>query len=377
LCFTGFDRITQIKMNNVVKKSGQNLALGVGAEKKIKVRGLTRIGGWYYYRPAQIGGIRPPRVSLDTQKFEVAVQLALEMKRGRGPEFTPGTLLFEGARFLRVREELMGAGKLSRWTYVSDESVLKLFREWAGGEMSVRLVSAKRVEDWLGKLRKDGLSKSTVRTYLLRLHAFFAWLVEDEVLPRNVVGEIELPVVRKTRADQFCTRVERERLLGLCEREDLRLMLMLGFHAGLRLREMIEARPDWLRFWEGGGEIHVRETVTFVPKDKEERRIPMNRVLYEFLSGLKFEGAFVVRPDVGHAKHKYRWEPRKPFARLLKVAGLEWVGWHTLRHTFATLLIQGGCPIATVAQWLGDGIEVTFKNYAGYAPVEKHVNAGL
>lgn len=364
-------------MRNVVKKSGQNLVLRAGSEKKLRVKGLTKIGEWYYYRPAQIDGIRPPRVSLDTTNFEEAVQLALDMKRGRGPDFTPGTLLFEGKRFLKVRQELMKAKKLSRWTYVSDESVLKVFREWAGGEMSVRLVTEKKVEAWLAKLRKDGLSKATVRTYLLRLHGFFAWLVEDEVLPKNVVGGIELPEVKKTRADKFCTRGERERLLELCEREDLKLMLMLGFHAGLRLREMLEARPDWLRFWDGGGEIHVRETETFVPKDREERRIPMNRVLHEFLAAQKFEGAFVVRPDVGHAKHKYRWEPRKPLARLLKRAGLEWVGWHTLRHTFATLLVQGGCPIATVAQWLGDGIEVTFKNYVGYAPVEKHVNAGL
>jgi len=48
-----------------------------------------------------------------------------------------------------------------------------------------------------------------------------------------------------------------------------------------------------------------------------------------------------------------------------------------VRSGVSTLLVQGGCPIATVAQWLGDGIEVTFKNYVGYAPVAAHVNAGL
>lgn len=118
-------------------------------------------------------------------------------------------------------------------------------------------------------------------------------------------------------------------------------------------------------------------TSTFTPKDKEARRIPMNDRLYEFLRVKEWVGPWLVRPDVRHQKHKYRWEPKKPFKRLVKAVGLEWVGWHTLRHTFATLLVQGGCPIATVAQWLGDGIEVTFKNYVGYAPVREHVNAGL
>jgi len=290
----------------------------------------------------------------------------------RGPQFTPGTLLFERERFLKARE-----GTLSRWTQENDECVLRLFAAFMGNETLVSLVTPRRLEQWVAELRKRGKSPATVKTYLLRVNAFFVWLVKEELLPRNPVTSVKVPVVKQTRVDRFCTRDERERLIALCDREDVLIMLMLGFHAGLRLREMIEARPEWLRFWDGGGEICVQSTATFIPKDKEARRIPLNDRLYEFLRARKFDGPFLVRPDVGHAKHKYRWEPRKPFGRLVKTAKLEWVGWHTLRHTFATMLVMGGCPIATVAQWLGDGIEVTFKHYVGYAPVREHVNAGL
>lgn len=353
---------------DVVNQSGQKLVIASGGARRVKVPGLTRIGEWYYFRPAQVGGKRPPRMALGTKVWEKAVALALQT---RPAAFTPGTLAFERERWLGKREHL------SRWTRDSDVSVLRLFAGFVGDETPVSLVTRLRVEQWVRKLREEGLSEGTVKTYLLRLKGFFGWLVAEEVLARSPMEGLKLPVVRKTRADRFLTREERDGLIERCEREDLRIMLMLGFHAGLRLREMLEARVEWLRFWPGGGEVCVMATSTFTPKDKEARRIPMNDRLHEFLRAQEFVGPFLVRHEIGHAKHKYRWEPRKPFARLVKAAGLPWVGWHTLRHTFATLLVQGGCPIATVAQWLGDGIEVTFRNYVGYAPVREHVNAGL
>lgn len=357
----------------VVNESGQKQAPKGALKGRVKIKGLTEIGGWWYFRPAQREGRRPPRVALGTRSYEEAVKLALDLHRDRPVEFTPGTFAFEKERFLEVRREQV----MSRWTLDSDASALKLFGVFLGVETPVALITARRVEGWLKELREAGKAAATVKTYLLRLHAFLAWLQERGVVARNVADEVKVPVVRKTRADRFCTREERDRLIEMCDREDLLIMLMLGFHAGLRLHEMVEARPEWLRFWPGGGEVCVMETSTFVPKDKEARRIPMNDRLHAFLRERTFEGPFVVRPDVGHAKHKYRWEPRKPLKRLVVAAGLPWVGWHSMRHTFATLLVMGGCPIATVAQWLGDGIEVTFKNYVGYAPVREHVNAGL
>jgi integrase len=234
-----------------------------------------------------------------------------------------------------------------------------------------------KFEVWMDRLRGDGLSEATVKTYMLRIHAFFAWITKDGGMRRNPMDGIDLPVVRQTRVEKFLTKDERERLISACDRDDIRLMLMLGFHAGLRLNEMLEARVDWLRFWEGGGELVVKATETFKPKDSESRRVPLNDVLYTYLKNITFEGVYLVRDDVARQKHKYRWEPRKPFGRVVKAAGLDWVGWHTLRHTYATLLVMGGCPVASVARWLGDGIEVTYKNYVGCLPERDHVNAGL
>jgi integrase len=36
-----------------------------------------------------------------------------------------------------------------------------------------------------------------------------------------------------------------------------------------------------------------------------------------------------------------------------KLAGVEWLGFHTLRHTCASLLFEQGRNIAQVSKWLG------------------------
>jgi integrase len=191
------------------------------------------------------------------------------------------------------------------------------------------------------------------------------------------------PISKKTKVDRFCTKPERERLFAMCEREDVRLILLLGFHCGLRLNEIVQARTNWLRFWSDAdgvqhGEIVVQETDSFIPKDREARAVPMNTLVMDYFRGRETDQeTFLLRPEVKQGKDSYRWNPRRPYKILCEKAGLAWVGFHTMRHTYATHLVMAGVPIASIARWLGDGIEVTYRHYAGYQPNRAHIDAGL
>lgn len=81
----------------------------------------------------------------------------------------------------------------------------------------------------------------------------------------------------------------------------------------------------------------------------------------------------MVRPEVRHGRGNYRWDFRKPFEALTAELDMRWVTPHIMRHTFATLHIQAGTPLATVADWLGDSYQVTFDHYAAYAPTSQHI----
>jgi integrase len=407
--------MTHIMSGQVVNESGQKpegRRKGRRAAAQ-KVRGLTQIGGWYYYRGQQVEGKRPARVALKTRSFEEAVTKALALKRNVQLTERPGTVSYEGERYLLERERLFKHGEISEWTYDSDVSVMKLFQDWIGAGAMVGLIDARKVETWKAHLLKEGkrtrrkvdgvwvlspgkpMTKNSVRTYLARLSSFLEWLKDKGALANNVMRDVEFPAMEATKVDRFCTKPERDKLIRMAaKREDLQMILMLGFHAGMRLNEMVQARPGWLRFWKDPkgawhGEIAVQKTSTYVPKDLEARAIPLNKPLLRFfrrkrhrgllgfLRPRKWEGEYIIRPDVERGKDKYRWNPRRPFGKLVEKAGLNWVTIHTMRHTYATHLVMGGVPIATVARWMGDGIVVTQKTYAGYLPQRSFIDAGL
>ena len=360
-----------MKSAKVVDKSGRS-----PLRSDVKIRGLVCIDGRYSYQGRQIKGVRPPRVALGTADYDEAVRLALEMASNQDVRYQPETYAFETGRYLAQRAKL----KRSPWTVSNDSSTLHVFGKFIGPETRVSSISTAKVSAWRDHLRKTGFAEATVKTYVLRLHGFFAWLIKEKGLMKNPAA-VELPTIKVTRADRFCTQEERDRLINACKRDDLKMMLMLGFHAGLRLNEMLQARVDWVQLWPQGGEIRVQKTSTFLPKGKKARRIPMNALLLAYFKDLKIagklSGTYLVRDDVEFQKYGYRWMPRRSFQRILKSADMTWVGFHTLRHTFATQLVIGGCPISSVAQWLGDNIQITYNNYVGYAPIDAHVNAGL
>jgi len=46
----------------------------------------------------------------------------------------------------------------------------------------------------------------------------------------------------------------------------------------------------------------------------------------------------------------------------------EKLGWNVFRHTFASLLVQGGASIFKVAAWLGDQLTTCQRYYAAMSP---------
>lgn len=99
----------------------------------------------------------------------------------------------------------------------------------------------------------------------------------------------------------------------------------------------------------------------FAPKTQKLRGIPINadarRVLEFWALGKRNEFVF------------YNPETGKPFVDLkagfklaCKKAGIEGVTWHTLRHTFASRLVDRGVDIVTVKELLGhSSITVTMR----------------
>lgn len=66
------------------------------------------------------------------------------------------------------------------------------------------------------------------------------------------------------------------------------------------------------------------------------------------------------------------WASKAVFTRLLRetreAAGLAWVTWPHLRHTYASWLAEAGVPLLTISRWLGNTTRVAERHYVGIAP---------
>lgn len=94
--------------------------------------------------------------------------------------------------------------------------------------------------------------------------------------------------------------------------------------------------------------------------------VPMNPMLHTALNEAK---AAALSNYVIEWHGKPVKSIRKGFARAVSNAGLKNVGMHTLRHTAAVHMVEGGTDISEIAQFLGhSNPSITFRVYARYSP---------
>lgn len=330
-----------------------------------------RKGRWWFHR--MVCGKRS-WVNLETEDLEEARRkrdVLLSM-----PRFHAGDLFSTMAeKFLAEKEE---KGSYSRDTKESRGYILSSLGAFLGADTTVAKISKADLERWLGVLRKN-LKPSTVDSYCGAARAFFRWARDVERLRPDFPAEV-LPVGTQGNARAVEEALERESVRELLKRSGcdhrLRFVFLCGFHLGLRKQEIIEARVEWFDFRRSV--VHIHETATFQPKDRDRRFIPMNPVLRRwlrlYLKGRK-RGEHVLMPEIKErTRSRYRWDFRRPFDEICAAAGVECHP-HLMRHTFASILLEDDATsFFKVAEWLGDDVRVVQRRYAHVRKNDQAVN---
>ena len=363
------------------------------------MKGLYLKRGWYYWQPPtpKGRGKRPRAIALKTQDIVEATTKAVELSE----KVTLANLLskhsFQDAvsRYIHWAE---ASGRQSLSTRKSSEKALIMMGNLLGNPPinTIDKATAQAVETALrsgealqtipngehkgmrgtGKKRSD----ATVKFYMRIFKGFCTWLTNEGMVLKHPMEGMKHPTSKATRRAKFCTMKQRELLLEAPPSKEVEFMLMWGFFAGLRLGEMIAMEWDWLWIEGDQGVLTVQETSNWKPKDRELREIPLHPRLIDFMSEwTEGDNAYVLRPDKTKWKEPplYRYNPRHAFKSHVASLGLEWVSYHTLRHSFATHLAMKGTAMSEIAGLLGDGIEVTEKHYVAYAPSSRKSIAKL
>ncbi len=220
-----------------------------------------------------------------------------------------------------------------------------------------RLSEGDCVRAFLVELDRRGNSRTTVRKKLSGIRSFAKYLLKFEYLDRDFTGFVSTPKARKP-IPVFIEEDGIEKILRVqfVSPKDYRdkAILELLYGTGMRVSELCN-----LDFGDVDFDGH---TVTVLGKRRKERIIPViDRALEAIRSYLKTRDGLSQAHIDGNAlfisSNGKRILPATVYrvvaGRIRAVSGVERKGPHTLRHSFATHLLNHGADLEAVRQLLG------------------------
>jgi integrase/recombinase XerD len=220
-------------------------------------------------------------------------------------------------------------------------------------------IEPQKVSEFLSSLRSSGLSASTTSRYLSALRMFHRFLISDQLAAKDPTESLQFP----KQAQHLPATLDIHHVEALLAQPDIsaplgirdRAILELLYATGVRVSELVSLKQNDLFISEG--------FLRVLGKGSKERIIPLGEVAISWLDRYKIE----VRTSLAKAGRSYDtlflsvrgwplarksvWDIIKKY--LLSAGIKEPVSPHTLRHSFATHMIEGGADLRAVQEMLG------------------------
>ena len=211
------------------------------------------------------------------------------------------------------------------------------------------------VRGFVAEQIRKGLNKSTVSRRLSSIRSFFKFLYREGHLQKNPAKLVSGPKLPKLlpnflSVDDAFSLVEKPEGMGFAPARD-RAILELLYSSGLRVGELAGLNVE---------DINIREALVKAKgKGKKERIVPIGSKALDAIKSYMVErlllksretAVFLNRLGTRLTDRGVRRIVVK-YAKALAISGR--VGPHTLRHSFASHLLQGGADLRVIQELLG------------------------
>ena len=277
------------------------------------------------------------------------------------------------------------------------EQTINLYVSPSIGQIQLQAVSSKDIQKMINDLRDSGKSHSTIKKAYDAVNACFKLGVIQKTVASNPAIGVSIPSKKllPPKKIQFYSKEEAALLVSYAmskwgngkRRYPLGAFVPLLLNTGLRMSELLGLR------WKADIDLEnrtlkVHQNVAFV-KDRDEdastkykvivqdsvktdagqdRTIPLNDDAYAALLDIQQitgDQTYVMTTSNGTLVKPRQLD--QMFRRIAVATGLpkdKIYGVHSLRHTFATLLLSNGVEIKTVSELLGHSdVTVTYNTY--------------
>ena len=247
-----------------------------------------------------------------------------------------------------------GASKNTLAAYRSD---LKIFNKWLAGKSFIS-VNSKHIQDYFSDRQKNNIGSSTQARILTCLHSFYQYLLANQLIKKDPTEQLSHPKLEK-KLPVFLNIQEVEKLLEAPSGSSLigqrdRAMLELSYSCGLRVSELINLSYHNINLKEEFIRIHG--------KGNKERVLPMGEIAIDYLMKYETNARPVLlkngQSDSYFLSNRGSAMSRQNFFYIIKAyanqVGIDKpLSPHSLRHAFATHLVQKGADLRSVQLMLG------------------------
>lgn len=229
-------------------------------------------------------------------------------------------------------------------------------------------VTSELLTEFIGELRKNGHATSSISRCIASIRSFFNFLLQEGVVSKNIAGNLESPRIER-KLPRILTTEEVDKLLeqpspGKHKELRDRAMLELLYASGIRVSELVsldindfDPRVGYLRCRGKGMKDRIvpvgSVAVNYVNEYLQKTRTRMIRTNGETALFVNQHGRRMTRQGF--------WKILKKYAQKANINGE--ITPHTLRHSFATHLLENGADLRSVQEMLGHSDIATTQIY--------------
>ena len=244
---------------------------------------------------------------------------------------------------------------LARHTLDSYRHDLERLERWSVKvKTPVAELQRPELRKWIAELSREGLAPSSVARAVSAARGFYRFLMLDGHIKHHPAEDLDTPQ-KFSYLPKFLTEEEIDRLFAapnIATEEGVRdrAMLEIMYAAGLRVSELVSLKQTDVDLHTGVVSCHG--------KGSKERRVPLGKSAIHWLQQYMAVKAGYGRPAYPNlflrsGKPLTRQNAWAIIKKHASSAGISNVSPHTLRHSFATHLLQHGADSRSVQALLG------------------------
>ena len=248
---------------------------------------------------------------------------------------------------------------LSKSTLDAYRSDLKLLKVWAKNrELKMDEISRPDLLEFIAFKAEQGSSARTSARMLSSLRRFYTYLMQQEIISTNPTDKISMPKIGRSlpvlltenEVLKLIKAPNTKKPLGFRDK----VMLELLYATGLRVSELVKLEVNQVNLNQGYLRVMGKgDKERLVPMGKTAKRWMKNYLngpIQEILNDRQSDCLFPTRTSTSISRQAF-WQIIKKYA--MKVGISAKLSPHSLRHAFATHLINHGADLRVVQMLLG------------------------